>query len=49
MEARAVVSYHPRWGRRYDSCEDHSLTPKPLGTYVFSWEMHTTSFPQRFR
>jgi hypothetical protein len=45
-ETRAVVGYHPRWGRRYDSREDRSPTPEPLGTRVFSREIRTTSFPR---
>jgi hypothetical protein len=48
-ETRAVVGYHPRWGRRYDSREDRSLTPEPPGTRVFNREIRTTSFPQCFR
>jgi hypothetical protein len=47
-EARAVVGYHPRRGGCYDNREDRSLTPEPLGTCVFSREIRTTSFPQRF-
>jgi hypothetical protein len=49
VETRATVGYHPRWGGRYDSREDRSLMPEPPGTRVFSWEIRTTSFPQRFR
>jgi hypothetical protein len=49
METRAVVGYHPRWGGRYDSHEDRSPTPEPPGTRVFSREIPTASFPQRFR
>jgi hypothetical protein len=49
IEARAVAGYHPRRGGCYDSCEDPSLTPEPPGTRVFSWEIRTASFPQRFR
>jgi hypothetical protein len=48
-EARAVAGYHPRRGRRYDSDEDHSATPEPPGTRVFSREIRTATFPQRFR
>jgi hypothetical protein len=48
-EARAVVAYHPWWGGRYDNREDCSPTPEPPGTRVFSREIRTTSFPQRFR
>jgi hypothetical protein len=48
-ETRAAVGYHPRRGGRYDSREDRSPTPEPPGTRVFSLEIHTVSFPQRFR
>jgi hypothetical protein len=48
-EARAAAGYHPRRGGRYDSREDRSPTPEPPGTRVFSREIHTASFPQRFR
>jgi hypothetical protein len=48
-ETRAVAGYHPRRGGRYDSQEDRSLTPEPPGTRVFSREIRTSSFPQRFR
>jgi hypothetical protein len=48
-ETRAAAGYHPRRGGRYDSREDRSPTPKPPGTRVFSREIRTASFPQRFR
>jgi hypothetical protein len=48
-EARAAAGYHPRRGGRYDSGEDRSPTPEPPGTRVFSREIRTTNFPQRFR
>jgi hypothetical protein len=48
-ETRAMVGYHPRWGGRYDIREDRSPTPKPPGTRVFSREIRTASFTQRFR
>jgi hypothetical protein len=48
-EARAAAGYHPRRGGRYDSREDRSPTPEPLGTRVFSREIHTAIFPRRFR
>jgi hypothetical protein len=48
-EARAAAGYHPRRGGCYDSREDRSPTPEPPGTRVFSWEIRTESFPQRFR
>jgi hypothetical protein len=48
-ETRAAAGYHPRRGGCYDSREDRSPTPEPPGTRVFSREIRTTSFPQRFR
>jgi hypothetical protein len=39
---------HPRRGERYDNHEDHSPTLEPPGTRVFSREIRTASFPQRF-
>jgi hypothetical protein len=48
-DARAVIGYHPRRGGRYDSDEDHSPTPEPPGTRVFSREIQAAAFPQRFR
>jgi hypothetical protein len=47
-ETRATTGYHPRRGGRYDSREDRSPMPEPPGTRVFSREIHTASFPQRF-
>jgi hypothetical protein len=35
-ETRAAAGYRPRRGGRYDSREDRSPTPEPLGTRVFS-------------
>jgi hypothetical protein len=43
------VGYGSRRGGRYDSREDRSPMPEPLGTRVFSREIRTASFPQRFR
>jgi hypothetical protein len=48
-ETRAAAGYHPRRGGRYDSREDRSPTPEPPGTRVFSREIRTARFPQRFR
>jgi hypothetical protein len=48
-ETRAAAGYHPRRGGRYDSREDRSPTPEPPGTRVFSREIRTANFPQRFR
>jgi hypothetical protein len=49
METRAVAGYHPRRGGRYDSRKYRSPTLEPPGTRVFSREIRTGSFPQRFR
>jgi hypothetical protein len=46
---RVAAGYHPRRGGRYDSWEDCSSTPEPPGTRVFSREIRTANFPQRFR
>jgi hypothetical protein len=48
-EARAAAGYHPWRAGRYDSGEDRSPTPEPPGTRVFSREIRTAAFPQRFR
>jgi hypothetical protein len=48
-EARAAAGYHLRRGGHYDSGEDRSPTPEPPGTRVFSREIRTVTFPQRFR
>jgi hypothetical protein len=48
-ETQAAVGYQPRRGGCYDSREDRSPTPELSGTRLFSREIHTTSFPQRFR
>jgi hypothetical protein len=46
---RAVVGYHPWRGGRYDSREDRSPTPEPLGTRMLIREIRTAIFPQHFR
>jgi hypothetical protein len=48
-ETRVMAGYHARRGGRYDSREDRSPTSEPPGTRVFSREIRTVSFPQRFR
>jgi hypothetical protein len=48
-EARVPAGYYPRRGGRYDSDEDRSTTPEPPRTRVFSREIRTVAFPQRFR
>jgi hypothetical protein len=44
-----VVGYHPWRGVRYDSRDNCSPMLEPPGTRVFSREIRTASFPQRFR
>jgi hypothetical protein len=41
--------YHPRRGGRYDSEEDRSPSPEPLGPQAFSRAIRRASFPTRFR
>jgi hypothetical protein len=48
-ETRAALGYRPRQGGHYDSREDRSPTLEPPRTRVFSREIRTASFPQRFR
>jgi hypothetical protein len=48
-DGRATRRRGRRRGGRYDSGEDCSPTPEPPGTRVFSREIRTTTFPQRFR
>jgi hypothetical protein len=47
-EAQAAAGYHPRRGGRYNIWEDRSPTPEPSGTRMFSREIRTANFPQRF-
>jgi hypothetical protein len=47
-KAWVAVGYHLRRGGCYDSREDRSPTPEPPGTRVFSREIRTESFHQRF-
>jgi hypothetical protein len=47
-ETHVAAGCHPRRGGRYDSHEDRSPMLAPPGTRVFSREIRTTSFPQRF-
>jgi hypothetical protein len=41
--------YHPRRGGRYDSGEDRSPSPEPLGLQAFSRAIRRAPFPTRFR
>jgi hypothetical protein len=40
---------HPRRGERYDSGEDRSPSPEPLGLQAFSRAIRRAPFPTRFR
>jgi hypothetical protein len=45
----AARGYHEHRGRRYDSLEDRSPSPEPLGPRVFSKAIRETLLPARFR
>jgi hypothetical protein len=49
LEERVRRGYHPRRGGRYDSEEDRSPLPEPLGPRVFSRAIRRAPFPARFR
>jgi hypothetical protein len=49
LEEKVHRGYHPRCGGRYDSEEDQSPSPKPLGPRVFSRAIRRAPFPARFR
>jgi hypothetical protein len=48
-EDGASRGYHPRRGSRYDSGEDRSPSPEPLGPRVFSQDIRNALFPVQFR
>jgi hypothetical protein len=48
-EDGASRRYHPRWGGRYDSGEDWSPSPEPLGPWVFSQDICNAPFLARFQ
>jgi hypothetical protein len=49
LEEKVRRGYHPRRGGRYDSEEDRSPSPEPLGPRVFSRAIRRAPFPARFR
>jgi hypothetical protein len=49
LEERVRRGYHPRRGGRYDSEEDKSPSPEPLGPRVFSRAIRRAPFSARFR
>ena len=51
-DARNIINgkkYNPRRGGRIDPEHDRVVSPEPPGTHVFSREIRTAPFPQRFR
>jgi hypothetical protein len=49
LDEKVRRGYHPRSGGRYDSEEDRSPTPEPLGLQAFSRAIRRAPFPTRFR
>jgi hypothetical protein len=49
LDERVRRGYHPRRGGRYDSEEDRSPSPEPLGPQAFSRAIQRAPFPARFR
>jgi hypothetical protein len=49
LEERVRRGYHPRRGGRYDSEEDRSPSPEPLGPRVFSRAIRRAPFPAWFQ
>jgi hypothetical protein len=49
LDERVRRGYHPRRGGRYDSEEDRSPSPEPLGLQAFSRAIRRAPFPARFR
>jgi hypothetical protein len=49
LDGRVRRGYHPRRGGHYDSGEDRSPSPEPLGPQAFSRAIRRVPFPTRFR
>jgi hypothetical protein len=49
LEEKVRRGCHPRRGGRYDSEEDRSPSPEPLGPMVFSRAIRRAPFPARFQ
>jgi hypothetical protein len=49
LEEKVRRGYHPRHRGRYDSEEDRSPSPEPLGPRAFSRAVRRAPFPARFR
>jgi hypothetical protein len=48
LDEKVCRGYHPRHGGRYDSEEDRSPSPEPLGPQAFSRAIRRAPFPTRF-
>jgi hypothetical protein len=48
LDEKVRRGYHTRHGGRYDSEEDRSPSPEPLGPQAFSWAIRRAPFPTRF-
>jgi hypothetical protein len=49
LDEKVHRGYHPRRGGRYNSEEDRSPSPEPLGPQAFSRAIRRAPFPTRFR
>jgi hypothetical protein len=49
LDEKVRRGYHPRRGGRYDSEEDRSPSPEPLGPQAFSWAIRQAPFSARFQ
>jgi hypothetical protein len=49
LDEKVRRGYHPRRGGRYDSGEDRSPSPEPLGPQAFSRAIRRAPFPTRFQ
>jgi hypothetical protein len=49
LDDKVRRGYHPRRGGRYDSGEDRSPSPEPLGPQAFSRAIRWAPFPTQFR
>jgi hypothetical protein len=49
LDEKVRRGYHPKRGGRYDSGEDRSPSPEPLGLQAFSRAIRRAPFPTQFR
>jgi hypothetical protein len=48
LDEKVRRGYHPRHGGHYDSGEDRSPSPEPLGLQAFSRAIRRAPFPTQF-